>query len=121
MAVVIGYGPGPLVTPLADALRHAAAENGLELRDVLRVDEGRYWSYLCREPSCCPPDGVPFDAAAHPAGAAMATSGREVLTSRDALAATIAPVTGPAAEAMKRETRRAERIAATVIADHDRH
>ena len=116
MAVVIGYGPGPLVTPLADALRHAAAEIGLELRDVLRVDEGRYWSYLCREPSCCPAEGVPFDTAAHPAGAAMATSGREVLTSRDALAATIAPVTGPAAEAMERETRRVERIAATFIA-----
>ena len=39
-----------------------------------------------------------------------------MLTSRDALAATIAPVTGPAAEAMQRETRRAERIAATFIA-----
>ena len=116
MAVVIGYGPGPLVTPLADAIRHAAAENGIELRDVLRVDEGRYWSYLCREPSCCPAEGVPFDAAAHPAGAAMATSGRETLASRDALAATIAPVTGPAAEAMERETRRAERIAATLLA-----
>ena len=116
MAIVIGYGPGPLVTPLADAIRHAAAENGIELRDVLRVDEGRYWSYLCREPTCCPAEGVPFDAAAHPAGAAMAASGREALASRDALAATIAPVTGPAAEAMERETRRAERIAAALLA-----
>ena len=39
-AVVIGYGPGPLVTPLADAIREAITGTGLELRDVLRV-EGR--------------------------------------------------------------------------------
>ena len=46
------------------------------------------------EPSCCPPEGVPFDATAHPAAAAMAAAGHHVLAGRDALAATIAPVTG---------------------------
>ena len=45
----------------------------------------------------------------------MAASGSAVLADRDALAATIAPVTG-AAEAMARETRRAERIAAKLMA-----
>ena len=115
-AVVIGYGPGPLVTPLADAIRQAVAGTDLQLRDVLRVDEGRYWSYLCREPSCCPPEGVPFDATAHPAAATMAAYGSAVLGDRDALAATVAPVTGSAAEAMTRETRRAERIAAKLMA-----
>ena len=116
MAIVIGYGPGPLVTPLADAIRDAVTGTDLELRDVLRVDEGRYWSYLCHEPSCCPPEGVPFDTSAHPAAATMAASGSAVLSDRDALAATIAPVTGSAAEAMTRETRRAERIAAKLMA-----
>ena len=116
MAIVIGYGPGPLVTPLADAIRQTMTGTGLELRDVLRVDEGRYWSYLCHEPSCCPPEGVPFDTSAHPAAATMAASGSAVLSDRDALAATIAPVTGSAAEAMTRETRRAERIAAKLMA-----
>jgi len=116
MAIVIGYGPGPLVTPLADAIRGAVAGTDLQLRDVLRVDEGRYWSYLCHEPSCCPPEGVPFDTTAHPAAAAMGASGSAVLGDRDALAATIAPVTGSAAEAMTRETRRAERIAAKLMA-----
>ena len=115
VAIVIGYGPGPLVTPLTDAIRQTMTGTGLELRDVLRVDEGRYWSYLCREPSCCPPEGVPFDTTAHPAAAAMAACGSAVLGDRDALAATIAPVTGSAAEAMARETRRAERIAAKLM------
>ena len=31
-AVAAGYGPGPLVTPAADAIRAAAARAGLELR-----------------------------------------------------------------------------------------
>jgi len=115
-AIVIGYGPGPLVTPLADAIRKAVAGTDLQLRDVLRVDEGRFWSYLCHEPSCCPPEGVPFNTSTHPAAATMAASGSAVLSDRDALAATIAPVTGSAAEAMARETRRAERIAVKLMA-----
>ena len=60
--IVAGYGPGPLVTPVADAIRDAVTGAGLRLHDVLRVEDGRYWSYLCREPSCCPAEGVPFDA-----------------------------------------------------------
>ncbi len=116
MAIVIGYGPGPLMTPLTDAIRQTMTGTGLELRDVLRVDEGRYWSYLCQEPSCCRPEGVPFDISTHPAAATMAASGSAVLGDRDAVAATIAPVTGGAAETMTRETRRAERIAPKLTA-----
>jgi hypothetical protein len=114
-AVVAGYGPGPLVTPVADAVRTAARDSGLTLKDVLRVEGGRYWSYLCSEPSCCPPEGVPFDAAAHPAGKAMAAAGKLALPSRDALAATVAPLTGSAAAAMNRETQCAERVAAKLL------
>ena len=115
--IAIGYGPGPLVTPLADAIRQATAGTDLKLRDVLRVEQGRYWSYLCTNPLCCPPAGVPFTTDGHPAAVAMtATSGHQVLASRAELAATIAPVTGATAEAMRRETSRAQRIAAQLIA-----
>ena len=115
-AVVIGYGPGPLVTPLADAIRPAISQTDLELRDVLRVHDGCYWSYLCTNPSCCPPAGVLFDLDGHPASVAMtATTGRGVLANRDELAATIAPLIGPAAETMRQETARAERIAARLL------
>jgi Domain of unknown function (DUF4192) len=41
MAVVVGYGPGHLVTPIADLIRDQARQAGLELRDVLRVQDGR--------------------------------------------------------------------------------
>jgi hypothetical protein len=38
--LAVGYGTAHLVTPVADALRAA----GLPLRDILRVEGGRYWS-----------------------------------------------------------------------------
>jgi Domain of unknown function (DUF4192) len=114
-AAVAGYGPGPLVTPVADAVRDAAGRAGLDLRDVLRVHEGRYWSYVCTDPSCCPADGVPFDPAAHPAGAALAAAGLPALADRDALAATVAPLTGPVASTMRKATQRAERTAMRLI------
>jgi hypothetical protein len=119
--VVIGYGPGELVTPLANVLREAIAQTGLEVRDVLRVQDGRYWSYLCTNPDCCPSKGVPFDTITHPVSAVMAAcTGRTVLASRDELADCIAPVTGPVAETMRQETERAERIAARLLADATR-
>jgi hypothetical protein len=115
--VVIGYGPGELVTPLTDVLRKAITPTGIEIRDMLRVQDGRYWSYLCTNPACCPPAGVPFDPARHPAAAALTlASGQHVLASRDDLAATVAPVTGPVAETMRRETTRAQQTAARLIA-----
>ena len=116
VAIVAGYGPGRLVTPVADAIRAAVRHLRVELHDVLRVEDGRYWSYICQNPSCCPAEGVPFDADAHPAAKAMAVAGLPVLASRTALAATIAPLTGPGAEAMAEATRRAERAGARLIA-----
>jgi Domain of unknown function (DUF4192) len=116
VAVAVGYGPGRLVTPLADTLRAAVSGTGIWLRDVLRVEDGRYWSYLCTNPSCCPADGVVFDPGSHPVAKALAVSGRPVLPGRDALAATIAPFTGAAAEAAQQATDQAERAARRLIA-----
>ena len=67
IAIAAGYGPGTLVTPVAEALRAALLGSRITLRDLLRVQDGRYWSYACQDPRCCPPDGVPFDGPAHPA------------------------------------------------------
>ena len=117
IAVVAGYGPGPLVTPVADAIRGTVRRAGVTLHDVLRVEDGRYWSYICHNPACCPAEGVPFDPAAHPAAAVMAAAtGQPVLPGRDALAATIAPLAGPDADAMAQATRRAERVGARLTA-----
>jgi hypothetical protein len=112
LAVAVGYGPAPMVTPVADALAGELRRADIELHDVLRVENGRYWSYTCQDPQCCPADGVPFDAAAHPATAMMSAAGGRTLRDRAALAATIAPLGGLTEESMRQATRRAERRAA---------
>jgi hypothetical protein len=114
LAVVIGYGPGHLVTPIADLIRDEARRAGLDLRDVLRVEDGRYWSYLCRDPSCCPPEGVPVNPR-HPAAAAMAEAGVPVLPDRAALAASVAPLGGITRQSMRQATDRAEAHAAELL------
>src|ERR1700722_9410119 len=43
-AVVIGYGPEALVTPVARDLRDAAWQAGIDLLESLRAEHGRYWS-----------------------------------------------------------------------------
>ena len=115
-AVAVGYGPGHLVSPVADALRQCAPRAGITVTELLRAENQRYWSYLCTEPSCCPPDGTPFDVTDHPAARAMAATGVQVLASRDELAATVAPADGEAGEAMHRATRKAEEHVARLVA-----
>jgi hypothetical protein len=85
------------------------------MRDVLHVEDSRYWSYLCTNPGCCPAEGVLFDAGSHPVSAALTAAGLLVLPGRNALAATIAPVTGAEAEAMRQATQQAERAARRLI------
>jgi hypothetical protein len=92
--IAIGYGPGRLVTPVMDGFAAAARGGGLEVRELLRVQDGRYWSYLCRNPACCPAEGVPFDVRSHPAAAAMSAAGLAAYPDRAALAGTIAPLAG---------------------------
>jgi hypothetical protein len=112
----VGYGPGALVTPVADALAAALREAGLRLHELMRVEDGRYWSYLCENPECCPAEGVPFDVRANPAAAAMTVAGLVAYPDRAALAGTVAPVTGAAARSMEQATRRARERAADLVA-----
>ncbi len=69
--IAVGYGPGRLVTPVADTFAVAARRGGLLMRELMRVEDGRYWSYLCRNVTCCPPEGVAVSARSHPASAVM--------------------------------------------------
>ena len=113
-AVAVGYGPESLVTPVADAIREALAGAGIELQEFLRVQDLRYWSYVCRNEECCPAAGALLDPDLHSA-AALADFGIPVLADRTALAARVAPVGGSAAESMRQATRRAEQHAAHLL------
>jgi len=115
-AVIIGYGPGTLVTPMADLARQVLPDAGIRLHDVLRVQDGRCWSYLCTDPSCCPAEGLPVGTGNHPAGAVLVGAGLAAAPSRDALAVTIAPLTGPEGDAMTEATAQAEQAAVRLAA-----
>lgn len=105
--VLVGYGVPKLVTPVIDALRSAFAVAGHEVLDALRVTDGRYWSYVCGNPECCPPEGVPFDQYASRIAAAATYAGQVALPDRATLARQIAAVAGQERESMRRATARA--------------
>ena len=107
-AVAVGYGPAALVDQVADAVRDAARKARIDLRDFLRVEAGRYWSYACGDEACCPAAGVPFEVGA--------PAGPQVLPDRAAVAARVAPLGGITAESMRRATRRAERHVTQLLA-----
>jgi len=106
-AIAAGYGAGTLVTPVAESLGAGLRGAGIALRDLLRVQDGRYFSYVCTNPGCCPADGVPFDESAHPAAAALTAAGMPARPDRASLVASLAPLTGQATESMRRATERA--------------
>lgn len=106
-ATVVGYGPAARVTAVVDAVRHELDGAGLVVLDALRVEDGRYWSYLCTDPGCCPPEGTPYDPRASQVTATAVFAGQVALPDRASLTAQVAPVTGPARNAMRQATARA--------------
>src|SRR5260370_2903877 len=116
VAIIVGYGPGALVTPIAEEFRARLGEAGVEVREMLRVEDGQYWSYLCQDPGCCPPDGVPFDVSASSVAAQMTLAGNVTLQDRAALEHTVAPLGGVVRASMAQATIRAEHRAAALVA-----
>ncbi|HEX4087447.1 MAG TPA: DUF4192 domain-containing protein [Trebonia sp.] len=108
-AAAVGYGTVGAVSPVVAALRSRAAEAEIELTEMIRAQDNRYWSYVCADPDCCPPGGTPFDLSDHPVTRAFAACERRVLASRQELAASIAAVGGEQAAAMRLAVRKAER------------
>ena len=91
---------------MAAALRRGLAD--LVVTELVLVRGGRFWSYLCDRPSCCPLEGTPVDAAVDSSAllllkAERALEGKTLLPDREALAASLAgPVFLAAAAARTR-------------------
>ncbi|MGC5032389.1 DUF4192 domain-containing protein [Micromonospora sp. DT229] len=118
-ATVIGYGPAARVTPALDAIREALTKVGMPVLDALRVTDGRWWSYLCTEPECCPPEGTAYDPEGSAVPAAAVFAGQVALPDRAALVAQLAPTGGTAARraAERAEQRLSELLATAPPAD----
>jgi hypothetical protein len=111
-ATVIGHGTVERVTPAALRLGDFLNRLGVEVLDVLRVADGRFWSYLCDDPGCCPPEGLPCAPADGLVAAAATYAGQVALPDRESVVAQLAPVTGAERDAMAAASRRArERLA----------
>ncbi|MBG0830468.1 DUF4192 domain-containing protein [Planomonospora sp. ID67723] len=104
--IAVGYGPGPLVTPAADAVIELLRGSGIAVLDVLRAEEDLYWSYLCSLAECCPPSGTPYDREAGPIAAQATVHGLVALPDRAALERSLAPAGGAERASMRRATAR---------------
>jgi hypothetical protein len=106
-AVVIGYGNRAAVLPTALSVGRSLATHRVTVLDVLCATRDRYWSCLCRDPACCPPEGKPYDPRATVVAAESVYDGRAVLPTRAELARRLAPLMGAERERMKAASRRA--------------
>ena len=94
--LLVGYGPADLVEPVARRTAGSLIGGGVQLQELLRADGGRYWSLLCSDLACCPPEGQPYDPGSHPAAAVMADAGLAAQPDRDSLARTLQRSAGTA-------------------------
>lgn len=107
---VLAYGDGPDATPLVDAVRAELGGHGVNVRDALRIHDGRYWSYLDTDPVRCPPDGIPVDTRYTDAAVQGIAAGCAPYPNRAAVADSIAPVQGERRAAMRAATGVAEEL-----------
>jgi hypothetical protein len=87
---------------LVAVVNRELTERQIELREAIRVSDGRWWSYFCAEPTCCPVTGTPIvhDGQTSEVAAAAAFAGVAPLPDRDALVQSIAAPVGATAAAM---------------------
>lgn len=104
----LGYGPSTRTRPVLAAVRRAATRHDLQVLDLLRVDRGRWWSELCQEPDCCPPEGTPLAEADHMIAAQCAFAGLAPAANRHEFEARLAPVTGSERTALQQAAERVE-------------
>ncbi|RZU51064.1 uncharacterized protein DUF4192 [Krasilnikovia cinnamomea] len=115
-ATVIGYGPAARVTPAVTRTAEALRRQGLVVHDELRVTDGRYWSYRCAEPECCPPEGLPCPPQNSAVAAAATYAGQVALPDRAALVDQVGSVAGAERVAMTAATARAQGRLADLMA-----
>lgn len=84
-------------------VREACDQAEMAVVELLRTDGRRYWSELCRDPLCCPPEGTPYDLGLSPLTAEAVVEGAVAFPSSEAAGAALAPVDGVVVAAATRE------------------
>ncbi|MFF4990416.1 DUF4192 domain-containing protein [Streptosporangium saharense] len=117
--IVVGYGPGALVTPAMDLTVTLFRQSGVTVVDALRAEDGRYWSYTCSRADCCPADGTPYDRETGVVAAKATVHGLVALPDRRTLERSLDPVDGAERLAMRRATARVTRELRAGLAESD--
>lgn len=81
----------PRHQPMMDAMLRLCASLGITVREAVRTNGSRFFSYTCAG-SCCPPEGVPYDLTGSALSAGLVTRGSAPLPSRQALADSLTPL-----------------------------
>ncbi|WP_280716133.1 DUF4192 domain-containing protein [Kitasatospora sp. MAP5-34] len=97
------------LAPLADQLAQAFRAEGVKVKESLCISAGRWWSFLCAGTGCCRPEGALIRSAhlPSPAAAAATFAGLAPRGSRKAIAAALAPIGLPGADAQRAAIERA--------------
>ncbi|MCQ8830921.1 DUF4192 domain-containing protein [Streptomyces malaysiensis] len=89
--------------PLAQRLRIACGGLDVPVFEALCISGGRFWSYVCPDRRCCPPEGVPLALPGTSVMAAAATfAGVQVRGSLREMEARLAPLGAPRADGQER-------------------
>ncbi len=105
---LVGYGPPARVDPAVMDVCVALEKFALPVREALRVTDDRYWSYLCDNPRCCPPEGTPFHVETSPVAVSAVVAGCVALPDRAAMEHRVAAVVGAEREAFAAATAHAQ-------------
>lgn len=92
--------------PLVRAVLEQLGDHRVAVEDAFRADGQRWWSYLCADPVCCSPSGVPYDVTTAAVAAEAVLAGLAFERDRDALRAQLAPADDLARRLVAREVRR---------------
>jgi hypothetical protein len=76
---------------VAAGLQREVGRVGCELSDALLVRDGRWWSLVCADPDCCPPDGRALGPVSSPFAAQATFEGMVALPDRAAVEAQFDP------------------------------
>jgi hypothetical protein len=102
---------------VAEALEVEATRAGCRLVDALLVSDGRWWSYTCDQPGCCPAEGTALAEETTVVAAAATYAGLVALPDRAALAATLEPLPLAERERLEPLVRRHENAAVQAVLD----
>ncbi len=80
-----------LATRHADTLQRVLDRRSVQIVEILRVHDGRWWSLTC-DSGCCPVDGTPYDPTTTALAAQATVAGLTALPSRAALEETLSPI-----------------------------